>query len=66
MANKRNNIFKRRKEKFANPGIIRHKHSGNIYLNELDQYMKHKLKLKYTCRYMDDVVALVNTKEEAI
>ena len=39
---------------------------ANIYLNELDQYMKHKLKLKYTCRYMDDVVALVNTKEEAI
>ena len=28
--------------------------------------MKHKLKLEYTCRYMDDVVALVNTKEEAI
>ena len=39
---------------------------ANIYLNELDQYMKHKLKLKYTCRYMDDVVALVNTKKEAI
>lgn len=39
---------------------------ANIYLNELDQYMKHKLKLKYICRYMDDVVALVNTKEEAI
>ena len=28
--------------------------------------MKHKLKLEYTCRYMDDVVALVNTKKEAI
>lgn len=28
--------------------------------------MKHKLKLKYTCRYMDDVVALVKSKEEAI
>ena len=28
--------------------------------------MKHELKLKYTCRYMDDVVALVNTKKEAI
>lgn len=39
---------------------------ANIYLNELDQYMKHKLKLKYTCRYMDDVVALVKSKEEAI
>ena len=39
---------------------------ANIYLNELDQYMKHKLKLKYICRYMDDVVALVKSKEEGI
>ena len=39
---------------------------ANIYLNELDQYVKHKLKLKYICRYMDDVVALVKSKEEAI
>ena len=27
---------------------------ANIYLNELDQYVKHKLKCKYYYRYMDD------------
>lgn len=39
---------------------------ANIYLNELDQYIKHTLKIKYAYRYMDDVVTLVGTKEEAI
>ena len=39
---------------------------ANIYLNELDQYIKHTLKIKYAYRYMDDVVALVKTKKEAI
>ena len=28
---------------------------ANIYLNELDQYAKHTLKLKYYFRYMDDI-----------
>ena len=39
---------------------------ANIYLNELDQYAKHNLKLKYWWRYMDDAIAFVKTKEEAI
>ena len=39
---------------------------ANIYLNELDQYIKHTLKIKYAYRYMDDIVVLVKTKEEAI
>lgn len=39
---------------------------ANIYLNEMDQYAKHKLKLKYWYRYMDDMVAIVETKQEAI
>ena len=38
---------------------------GNIYLNELDQYIKHELKVKYYFRYLDDSVLLVKTKEEA-
>ena len=38
---------------------------ANIYLNEVDQYIKHKLKIKYYFRYMDDSVILVKTKEEA-
>ncbi len=38
---------------------------ANIYLNELDQYIKHKLKVKYYYRYMDDSIILIKTKEEA-
>lgn len=30
----------------------------NIYLNELDQFIKHKLKIKYYIRYADDFVIL--------
>ncbi len=31
---------------------------ANIYLNELDQYVKHQLKVKYYLRYCDDFVVL--------
>ena len=30
----------------------------NIYMNEFDQYVKHKLKIKYYIRYADDFVIL--------
>lgn len=39
---------------------------ANIYLNEVDQYAKHGLGLKYYFRYMDDILAMVKTKKEAI
>ncbi len=38
---------------------------ANIYLNEVDQYIKHELKVKYYFRYMDDSVIFVKTKEQA-
>lgn len=31
---------------------------ANLYLNELDQYCKHKLHLHYYIRYMDDIIIL--------
>jgi len=34
----------------------------NIYLNELDQYLKHQLKVKYYVRYVDDFIILSKTK----
>ncbi len=37
---------------------------ANIYLNELDKYIKEKLKIKYYIRYMDDFIILLKTKEE--
>ncbi len=38
---------------------------ANIYLNELDQYVKKELGIKYYFRYMDDSVLFVRGKEEA-
>ena len=35
---------------------------ANVYLNELDQFAKHKLKTKYYIRYVDDFVILHNSK----
>ncbi len=35
---------------------------ANIYLNELDQFIKHKLKVKYYIRYCDDFVILDKDK----
>lgn len=36
----------------------------NVYLNELDLYVKNKLKCKNYLRYADDVVIISNNKEE--
>ncbi len=38
---------------------------ANIYLNEVDQYIKHQLKIKYYVRYLDDSIVIVKTKKEA-
>lgn len=38
---------------------------ANILLNELDQYTKHDLKLKYYLRYADDIFIIVQGKERA-
>ena len=35
---------------------------ANIYLNELDQFIKHVLRVKYYVRYVDDFVILNNSK----
>ena len=36
----------------------------NIYLNELDQFMKHQVRAKYSIRYADDFVVFSQSKEE--
>ena len=35
----------------------------NVYMNEFDQYVKHKLKVKYYIRYADDFVVLSEERE---
>jgi RNA-directed DNA polymerase len=37
---------------------------ANVYLNELDYFVKHNLKAKYYIRYVDDFVILHNSKEQ--
>src|SRR3989344_625944 len=37
---------------------------ANVYLNELDYFVKHKLKAKYYIRYVDDFFILSSNKEE--
>lgn len=36
---------------------------ANVYLNELDQFVKHTLKAKYYVRYVDDFVILHHSKK---
>jgi len=37
---------------------------ANVYLNELDYFVKHQLKAKYYIRYVDDFVILHKSKEQ--
>ncbi|MEG0222080.1 MAG: RNA-directed DNA polymerase [Clostridia bacterium] len=37
---------------------------ANIYMNELDQFVKNNLNVKYYIRYMDDFILLLRSKEE--
>ncbi|MDR1300230.1 MAG: reverse transcriptase/maturase family protein [Candidatus Nomurabacteria bacterium] len=39
---------------------------ANIYLNELDQYIKRELKVRNYIRYMDDFVLICGSKDEAL
>jgi len=36
---------------------------ANLYLNELDQFVKHKLRAKYYIRYVDDFLILHSSKQ---
>ncbi len=39
---------------------------ANLYLNELDQYVKHKLKVRYYVRYMDDMLLFADEKTPVV
>ena len=58
-------LYAQKREKGLEIGNYTSQMFANIYLNEIDQYVKHKLKIKYYFRYMDDSVILVKTKKEA-
>lgn len=46
-------------------GNLTSQETANLFLNRLDQFCKHVLKLHYYVRYMDDFCILVKGKEEA-
>jgi len=37
---------------------------ANVYLNELDKFVKHELKIKFYIRYVDDFVISHSSKEQ--
>ncbi len=39
---------------------------ANVYLNELDQFVKHKLNAKHYIRYVDDFVLLNSSRENLL
>lgn len=39
---------------------------ANVYLNELDQFVKHRLKCRYYIRYADDYVLLDSSREKLV
>lgn len=58
--------FEKDKDRGLPLGNVTSQLFANIYLNELDQFIKHKLKIKYYLRYCDDFIILGKDKERLI
>jgi hypothetical protein len=57
-------LFKISKGKGLPIGNLTSQFFANVYLNELDQFVKHKLKAHYYVRYVDDFVILSSSKRK--
>lgn len=58
------NFYTKIKEKGMPLGNLTSQFFANVYLNELDYFVKHKLKAKYYIRYVDDFVILHSSKKQ--
>ncbi len=58
-------IYENNEEEGLPIGNYTSQYFANIYLNELDKYIKEVLKIKYYLRYMDDFIILTKTKDDA-
>lgn len=58
-------LYAQKREKGLEIGNYTSQMFANIYLNEIDQFIKHQLHIKYYCRYLDDSIVIVKTKKEA-
>ena len=57
-------VLKNHSDKVGMPlGNMTSQHFANVYLNELDQFVKNELKAKYYIRYVDDFVILHSNKK---
>jgi RNA-directed DNA polymerase len=57
-------LFKAPKHKGLPIGNLASQFFANLYLNELDQFIKRQLKVHHYVRYMDDLVLLSESKEQ--
>lgn len=55
-------LFKVPKNQGLPIGNLTSQFFANVYLDELDQFVKHKLKAKYYLRYVDDLVILSQSR----
>jgi len=58
--------FGKRNERGLPIGNLTSQFWGNVYLNELDQFVKRHLRCRYYLRYVDDLVFLSERPEELI
>ncbi len=56
-------LFGRQNERGLPIGNLTSQFWGNVFLNELDQFMKRTLKSKYYLRYVDDMILLAQDRE---
>ncbi|MBI2508143.1 hypothetical protein HYV89_04275 [Candidatus Woesearchaeota archaeon] len=61
-----NNFNTKRKGKGMPLGNLTSQFFANVYLNEIDQFVKNKLRAKYYIRYVDDFVILHDNKEKLL
>jgi len=59
-----NYVVGERKIKGMPLGNLTSQFFANVYLDKLDQFVKHKLRAKYYIRYVDDFVILHNSKDQ--
>ena len=57
-------VFQYKEGKGVPLGNLTSQFFANVYLNELDYFIKHKLGVKYYLRYVDDFVILHSSKEQ--
>lgn len=57
-------LFHTAKSKGLPIGNLTSQFFANVYLNQLDQFIKRKLKVKYYLRYVDDLVLLSNDPDQ--